>query len=213
MSTERAPFRQDPAARSRVFGLIPLSRFYQGRRATPLGRRFSHFWAAWSARGLPSFHMVQLELRHRRPASSCGWPWFRSGMRANNTWSPCSANARGCGRRGRTRRRPSPSSIVSGSGWRRSRFPSEPRSSRRSFAVRRAADRTSVWAPERRSRTARRSLRDIRCSGSSPTARGGPRQNSERGRRCCHSALIIGLCDEGRPILLTGAVSASAAAS
>jgi len=63
MSTARAPFRQDPPAKSRVFGLIPLSRFYQGPRATPLGRRFSHFWAAWSALGLPSFHMAQLELR------------------------------------------------------------------------------------------------------------------------------------------------------
>lgn len=46
-----------------MFGLIPLSKFYQGARATALGRAFSHFWAWWSALGLPSFRMVELELR------------------------------------------------------------------------------------------------------------------------------------------------------
>jgi len=63
MSTVRAPSRASPPAKSKVFGLIPLSRFYQGQKATPLGRRFSQFWAGWAALGLPSFRMVQLELR------------------------------------------------------------------------------------------------------------------------------------------------------
>jgi hypothetical protein len=62
MSIEPALSRARAPAEPKVFGLIPLSKFYQGRRATPLGRRFSHFWAAWSALGLPSFRMVQLEL-------------------------------------------------------------------------------------------------------------------------------------------------------
>ena len=56
----------DPLSRSKVFGLMPLSRFYQGQRATSLGKRFSHFWATWSALGLPAFGMAQLELRGAR---------------------------------------------------------------------------------------------------------------------------------------------------
>jgi hypothetical protein len=53
-------------AESKVFGLIPLSRFYRERRATRLGKMFSHFWAGWSALGLPSFRMVELELTSRK---------------------------------------------------------------------------------------------------------------------------------------------------
>src|SRR5579859_1689245 len=63
MSTEEARSHIGPPAKPKVFGFIPMSRFYQGRRATPLGRWFSRFWAAWSALGLPSFRMVKLELR------------------------------------------------------------------------------------------------------------------------------------------------------
>jgi hypothetical protein len=50
----------------KVFGLIPLSRFYRKRRATRLGRIFSRFWAGWSALGLPSFRMAELELTSRK---------------------------------------------------------------------------------------------------------------------------------------------------
>jgi deazaflavin-dependent oxidoreductase (nitroreductase family) len=53
-------------AEHRVFGLIPLSQFYRERRATWLGKIFSRFWAAWSALGLPSFRMVELELTGRK---------------------------------------------------------------------------------------------------------------------------------------------------
>jgi hypothetical protein len=53
-------------AESKVLGLIPLSRFYHGRKATRLGRIFSRFWAGWSALGLPSFRMVELELTGRK---------------------------------------------------------------------------------------------------------------------------------------------------
>ena len=63
MATVRAQPGSGPPAEPRVFGLIPLSRFYQGQRATPLGRRFSQFWAGWAALGLPSFQMARLELR------------------------------------------------------------------------------------------------------------------------------------------------------
>ncbi len=63
MPTVRARSRASPLAKPYLFGLIPVSRFYQGRSATPLGREFSRFWARWSALGLPSFGMAQLELR------------------------------------------------------------------------------------------------------------------------------------------------------
>jgi hypothetical protein len=49
-------------AEGKVFGLIPLSRFYRDPKATRLGKVFSRFWAAWSALGLPSVRMVELEL-------------------------------------------------------------------------------------------------------------------------------------------------------
>jgi hypothetical protein len=63
MSTARGRPADHPAARHRVFGLIPLSRFYEGHRATALGRWFSRFWAGWSALGLPAFGMAKIELR------------------------------------------------------------------------------------------------------------------------------------------------------
>jgi hypothetical protein len=50
----------------KVFGLIPLSRFYRKRRATRLGKVFSRFWAGWSALGLPSYRMAELELTGRK---------------------------------------------------------------------------------------------------------------------------------------------------
>jgi deazaflavin-dependent oxidoreductase (nitroreductase family) len=53
-------------AEHKVFGLIPLSRFYRERKATWLGKVFSRFWAVWSALGLPSFRMVELELTGRK---------------------------------------------------------------------------------------------------------------------------------------------------
>jgi deazaflavin-dependent oxidoreductase (nitroreductase family) len=55
-----------PIAEHRVFGLVPLSRFYRGRKATWLGKLFSRFWAAWSALGLPSYRMVELRLTGRK---------------------------------------------------------------------------------------------------------------------------------------------------
>jgi hypothetical protein len=55
-----------PIAEHRVLGFIPLSRFYRGRRATGLGKTFSRFWAGWSALGLPSFRMAELELAGRK---------------------------------------------------------------------------------------------------------------------------------------------------
>jgi hypothetical protein len=51
---------------AKVFGLIPLSRFYRRRRATRLGKVFSRFWAGWSALGLPSYRMAELELTGRK---------------------------------------------------------------------------------------------------------------------------------------------------
>jgi hypothetical protein len=56
----------EPIAEHRVFGLIPLSRFYRDRKATWLGKAFSRFWATWSALGLPSFRMAELELTGRK---------------------------------------------------------------------------------------------------------------------------------------------------
>ena len=53
-------------ATHRVFGLFPLSYFYRDRKATRLGKAFSHFWAAWSAIGLPSYGMAELELTGRK---------------------------------------------------------------------------------------------------------------------------------------------------
>ena len=55
--------RGSPAPKPKVFGVFALSRFYQGHRATRLGRRFSHFWAWWAALGLPAFGMVKIVLR------------------------------------------------------------------------------------------------------------------------------------------------------
>jgi hypothetical protein len=55
-----------PIAEHRVLGLVPLSRFYRERKATRLGKMISRFWAAWSALGLPSFRMVELELTGRK---------------------------------------------------------------------------------------------------------------------------------------------------
>jgi len=57
---------REPLAEHRVFGLIPLRRFYGERKATRLGKLFSRFWAGWSALGLPSFRMVELELTGRK---------------------------------------------------------------------------------------------------------------------------------------------------
>jgi hypothetical protein len=53
-------------AEQKVFGLVRLSRFYRERKATWLGKMFSRFWAAWSALGLPSSGMVELELTGRK---------------------------------------------------------------------------------------------------------------------------------------------------
>jgi len=49
----------------RIFG-IALSRFYQGDRATSLGKAFSRFWVAWAALGLPPWRQVGLELTGRK---------------------------------------------------------------------------------------------------------------------------------------------------
>jgi hypothetical protein len=51
-----------------VFGIIPLSRFYQSGKATALGKAFSRFWAAWASLGLPPWRQVGLEVKGRRTA-------------------------------------------------------------------------------------------------------------------------------------------------
>jgi hypothetical protein len=52
----------------RTFGVIPISCFYKGGRATALGRAFSGFWAAWAALGLPPRRQAGLEVKGRRTA-------------------------------------------------------------------------------------------------------------------------------------------------
>jgi len=60
----------DPGPESRspnkVFGFIPLSRFYADRRATALGKAFSHFFVVWASLGLPPWRQVGLELKGRK---------------------------------------------------------------------------------------------------------------------------------------------------
>jgi deazaflavin-dependent oxidoreductase (nitroreductase family) len=50
----------------RTFGVIPLSYFYKGARATALGRAFSRFWVVWASLGLPPRRQVGLEVKGRR---------------------------------------------------------------------------------------------------------------------------------------------------
>lgn len=50
----------------KVFGLIPMRKFYRAQKATWLGKAFSTFWGAWSAIGLPSHGMSQLEVAGRK---------------------------------------------------------------------------------------------------------------------------------------------------
>jgi hypothetical protein len=57
-------------SRARTFGIIPISCFSKGGRATALGRAFSRFWAAWASLGLPPWRQVGLEVRGRRTARS-----------------------------------------------------------------------------------------------------------------------------------------------
>ena len=52
----------------RTFGIIPVSCFYQGGKATALGRAFSRFWATWASLGLPPRRQVGLEVKGRRTA-------------------------------------------------------------------------------------------------------------------------------------------------
>src|SRR6476659_2009967 len=51
---------------SRTFGVVPLSWFYRGGRATALGRAFSHFYVVWASLGLPPRRQVGLEVKGRR---------------------------------------------------------------------------------------------------------------------------------------------------
>lgn len=149
-------------AEHRVLGLVPVSRFYRGGKATRLGRMFSRFWAAWSALGLPSFRMVELELTGRKSGkpvrlASRRWP-------VKPTSSPCWVNAPGS-----AMREPIPTPRLSGSGaircgWFRS--PIGRRSSRPTFASRRARARTSASAPLPPWRPVRASPPTIRSSGS-----------------------------------------------
>jgi hypothetical protein len=50
----------------RTFGIIPISCFYKGGRATALGRAFSRFYVAWASLGLPPRRQVGLEVKGRR---------------------------------------------------------------------------------------------------------------------------------------------------
>lgn len=50
----------------RIFWVFPISKFYGNRKATPLGKEFSSFWAWWAATGLPPWRQVALEMTGRR---------------------------------------------------------------------------------------------------------------------------------------------------
>jgi deazaflavin-dependent oxidoreductase (nitroreductase family) len=53
-------------ASRRTFGVIPVSCFYRGGKATALGKAFSRFWTAWASLGLPPRRQVGLEVTGRR---------------------------------------------------------------------------------------------------------------------------------------------------
>jgi hypothetical protein len=50
----------------RTLGIVPLSWFYRGGRATALGRVFSRFYVVWASLGLPPRRQVGLEVMGRR---------------------------------------------------------------------------------------------------------------------------------------------------
>ena len=49
-----------------LFGILPLTWFYRGGRATALGRGFSRFWAICAGLGLPPWRQTGLELPGRK---------------------------------------------------------------------------------------------------------------------------------------------------